>query len=77
MRHTNIRIAVTNYEDVVLMAEINKTMVEHDMYKNYTMREVVNILAKLRVQDMNNSRIYPITKEQRIYEAFGVAPPTE
>ena len=63
----------------ILMAEINKTMVEHDMYKNYTMREVLNILAKLRVQDINNRRIlYPVTKEQRlIYEAFGVALPTE
>lgn len=63
----------------VLMAEINKTMAEHDMYKNYTMRELLNILAKLRVQDINGRRIlYPVTKEQRlIYEAFGVALPTE
>lgn len=62
----------------ILMAEINKTMVEHDLYKNYTMREVLNILAKLRVQDINNRQIlYPVTKEQRlIYDAFGLALPT-
>ena len=62
----------------ILMAEINKTMVENDLYKNYTMREALNVIAKLRVQDINDKRIlYPITKEQRlIYEAFGLALPT-
>lgn len=56
----------------ILMAEINKTMTSHDLYKKYTMREMTNMLAKLRVQDINGKRIlYPVTKEQRlIYEAF-------
>lgn len=62
----------------ILMAEINKTMASHDLYKNYTMREMLNLLAKLRVQDINGRRIlYPISKEQRmIYEAFKVGLPT-
>ena len=62
----------------ILMAEINKKMVEHDLYKNYTMREVIYILSKLRVQDINTRRIlYPVTKEQRlIYEAFDLELPT-
>ncbi len=62
----------------ILMAEINKTIVEHDLYKNYTMRELLNALAKLRVQDINGRRIlYPVTKEQKlIYQAFGLTLPT-
>ena len=63
----------------ILMAEINKTMDRHGLYKNYTMKELLNLLAKLRVQDINGRRIlYPVSKEQRIvYEAFDVEPPTE
>lgn len=63
----------------ILMAEINKTMDRHGLYKKYTMKELVNLLAKLRVQDINGRRIlYPVSKEQRIvYEAFDVELPTE
>lgn len=63
----------------ILMAEINKTMARYDLYKNYTMKEMLNLLAKLRVQDINGRRIlYPVSKEQRIiYEAFEVELPTE
>ena len=48
-------------------------------FRNYTMKELLNLLAKLRVQDINGRRIlYPVSKEQRIvYEAFDVEPPTE
>ncbi len=63
----------------ILMAEINKTMARHDLYKNYTMKDMLNLLAKLRIQDINGRRIlYPISKEQRmIYEAFEVELPTK
>lgn len=56
------------------MLEIYKTMVENNLYKNYTMRELLNVAVKIRVQDINAQRIlYPVTKEQRlIYEAFGL-----
>lgn len=61
----------------ILMAEINKTMSGHDLYKKYTIREMTNLLAKLRVQDINARRIlYPVTKEQRlVYEAFDLEIP--
>lgn len=62
----------------IIMAEINKTMVECDLYKKYTMKELINLLSKLRVQDIKGQRIlYPVTKEQRlIFEAFGLELPT-
>ena len=63
----------------ILMAEINKTMDSHGLYKKYTMRELLNLLAKLRVQDINGTRIlYPTSKEQRlVYEAFDIGLPFE
>lgn len=51
----------------ILMTELNKTMVENDLFKNYTMREALNVIAKVRMQDINDKRIlYPVTKEQRL-----------
>ena len=63
----------------ILMAEINKTMDRHGLYENYIMWEMLNLLAKLRVQDINGRRIlYPVSKEQRmVYEAFEPDPPIE
>lgn len=63
----------------ILMAEINKTMDRCDLYKKYTMREMLNLLAKLRVQDIKDKRIlFPVSKEQRlVYAAFDIDLPTE
>lgn len=58
----------------VIMSGINKIMSDMDLYKKYTMKELLRILAKLRIQEINGqSIISPLTKEQRmIYEAFGL-----
>ena len=63
----------------ILMAEINTTMDRCDLYKKYTMREMLNLLAKLRVQDINDKRIlFPVSKEQRlVYAAFDIDLPAE
>jgi hypothetical protein len=43
-----------------------------DMYRSYTMRELLKTVNKLRIQDVKGqSIINPVTKEQRlIYEVF-------
>ncbi len=61
----------------VIMSEINKVMNDKGLYKKHTMKELLQILAKLRIQDINGqSIIAPVTKEQRIiYEAFNIPLP--
>lgn len=61
----------------VIMSGINKVMSDKDLYRKYTMKELLRILAKVRIQEINEqSIIAPITKEQRlIYEAFNVPLP--
>ena len=58
----------------VIMSSINKVMADKDLYRKYTMKELLRILAKLRVQEINEHTIIaPITKEQRlIFEAFDI-----
>jgi transposase len=59
----------------VLMASINKVMTDKDLYRKYTMKELLRILTKLRIQEINNHSILaPLTKEQRmIFEAFDIS----
>lgn len=61
----------------VIMASINKVMADMNLYKKYTMKELLRVLAKVRIQDINDQMILsPLTKEQRIiYEAFKIMPP--
>jgi transposase len=56
----------------VIMSEINRVMCKMDMYRSYTMRELLKTVNKLRIQNVKGqSIINPVTKEQRlIYEAF-------
>ena len=58
----------------VIMSSINKVMIDKDLYRKYTMKELLRILTKLRIQEINNqSIIAPLTKEQRmIFEAFNI-----
>ena len=58
----------------IIMASINKVMSDKDLYRNYTMKELLRILAKLRIQEINgHSIIAPQTKEQRMmFEAFDI-----
>jgi transposase len=61
----------------VLMSGINKVMVEKDLYRKYTMKELLRVLAKLRIQEINGQTILaPVSKEQRlIFEAFNISLP--
>jgi transposase len=61
----------------VIMSSINKVMADKDLYRNYTMKEILRVLAKLRIQEISGqSIIAPLTKEQRmIYEAFNLSLP--
>ena len=61
----------------VLMSGINKVMVEKDLYRKYTMKELLRVLAKLRIQEINGQTILaPVSKEQRlIFEAFDISLP--
>lgn len=58
----------------ILMSEINRIMSENNLYKKYTMKELLSTVAKQRVQEIRGQRIiYPATREQKtIYDAFGI-----
>lgn len=59
----------------VIMSSINKVMSKAGLYKKYTMKELLQVLKKHRIQEINGQRILnPMTKEQRIiYKAFGLS----
>lgn len=61
----------------ILMAEINKVMSTQNLYKKYTMKELLMLMWKQKVQYIKGQNIvFPETKEQReIYKAFGVTLP--
>lgn len=61
----------------VLMSGINKVMADKDLYRKYTMKELLRVLAKLRIQEINGQYILaPLSKEQRmIFEAFNLSLP--
>jgi len=47
------------------------------MYKKMTLKQLLHMLSRHRIQQINGTRIiYPATKEQRnIYKAFNVEEP--
>ena len=49
-------------------------MLDVDLYKKYTMKQLLRVLSKHRVQEINGNQIrFTPTKQQReIYEAFGI-----
>jgi transposase len=57
----------------VIMAEISRVMVEKELFKNYTMSEMLKLLDRQKVQYIKGEGIlYPISKAQReVFEAFG------
>lgn len=61
----------------VLMAGINRVMIDSALYGKYTMKELLQILAKQRIQEINGQSILsPSTKEQRlIYKSFNLIAP--
>jgi hypothetical protein len=62
---------------LILMSHLHKVMLDKDLYKNMTMKKLLLILSKLRVQHINGQRIlFQLTKEQKtIYKAFSIKEP--
>ena len=52
-------------------------MLQKDLYKKMTMKKMLMVLSKLRIQEINGTRIlFPLTKNQKaIYKAFGIDEP--
>ena len=63
---------------LILLSAIHNVMVDKNLYSKMTMRKLILILSKLRLQVVKGVRVlFPVTKEQRlIYDAFGVQKPT-
>ncbi|MBS3938662.1 MAG: transposase, partial [Peptococcaceae bacterium] len=62
---------------LVMLSEIHKVMSDEGMYKKMTLKQLLHMLSRHRIQQINGTRIiYPATKEQRnIYKAFNVEEP--
>jgi len=58
---------------LILLSRIHNVMADKDLYKTYTMKQLMKTLSKRRSQKIGIDKIeYPITKEQKqIYSAFG------
>ena len=58
----------------ILMCEINKVMKKNGLYKKYTMYEMLKVVEKQHLQEINGQKIVsPTTAEQKaIYECFGI-----
>ena len=59
---------------LILLSQIHNTMLDADLYKKHTMKQLLRVLSKHRIQEINGSQIrFTPTKQQReIYEAFGI-----
>ena len=62
---------------LILLSGIHNVMVDKMLYRKMTMKKLILVLSKLRLQIVNNVRvILPATKEQRtIFEAFDINVP--
>jgi transposase len=62
---------------LIMLSHIHKVMAEKDLYKDMTMKELLMILRKLRIQYINNIRIlFPVSKAQKhIFESFSIPLP--
>ena len=62
---------------LIMLSQIHNVMLDRNLYKNMTMKNLLMTLSKLRVQYINGVRIlFPLTKQQKsIYKAFGVDQP--
>ncbi|RIV18569.1 hypothetical protein D2Q93_13870 [Alicyclobacillaceae bacterium I2511] len=61
----------------IFMSHLHRMMLDQGLYKGMTMKKLLLILSKLRVQHMNGQHIlFPLTKEQKaIYKAFAIKEP--
>lgn len=62
---------------LILMSYLHTVMLDQGLYKKMTMKKLIMVLSKLRVQMINGQRIlFPLTREQKlIYKAFAVNEP--
>lgn len=62
---------------LILMSYLHTVMSDKALYKKMTIKKMMMTLSKLRIQNINGSRIlFPLTKEQKmIYNAFSVNEP--
>ena len=62
---------------LILLSGIHKVMVDKKLYAKLTMRKLILVLSRLKLQIVNGVRIlFPVTKEQRtIFDAFGIKQP--
>ena len=62
---------------LILLSHIHNVMLERELYKRFSIKELILTLSKLRVQYINGQRIlFPVTKTQRLlFEAFNVELP--
>jgi transposase len=66
------------YLSLIIYSALSQVMKEQDLYKSYTLSEVIYELKKLRVVTLNSGKSYltEISKKQRmLFEKFGVPIP--
>jgi hypothetical protein len=63
---------------LIISSYIDRTMRDKNLYKNWTMKEMLQKLRALRIQRIRDHTIlYPTTKEHKIiFEAFGMKSPS-
>jgi hypothetical protein len=66
-----------SFISLILLSYIHNVMVEKNMYRDFTLKELIHHLEKLRVQYISGERIlYPLTKiQKRIFEDFNMKLP--
>ena len=69
--------AFIGFVALILLSQIHIVMLGKCLYKKWTMKQLLRILAKHRVHEIKNTRIFfPLSKDQRlIYQAFNLDAP--
>jgi transposase len=59
---------------LILIAHLHNVMLSADLYKTYTMKELIRHLEKLKIQYISDNKIlYPLTSiQKRIFKAFDI-----
>ena len=59
---------------LIMLMEIHNVMLENDLYKKWTLKQLLRTIGKQKVQKIKGVRVKtPLTKQQReIYTAFGL-----
>ena len=59
---------------LVLLSIIHNVMIDKELYKQYTLKQLMRVTSRRKVQKIGDHRIeYPLSKKQRkIFEAFGL-----